>query len=230
MKKYYSIMLDIEEKPCIIVGGGRVAERKALSLLEHGAKVTVISPEATDKLKELAANRKIEYVKREYMTGDLKGSKLVYVATDDLEVSRACRLEAEMEEIIINVVDIPALCDFIVPAVVKRGDLTISVSTSGCSPMFSRRLREELEEAYGEEYGHCVAILGELRTIALKELKDIKQREELFRTIVYSEEMRLALKERALKTKENSNEATREKLEALVFGIYKNFKKEKGVD
>jgi len=240
MKKYYSIMLDIEEKPCTIIGGGRVAERKALSLLEHGANVTVISPEATEKLQALAADAKIEYVKRAYMPGDLKGSKLVYVATNNLEVSRDCRLEAEAEDIIINVVDVPSLCDFIVPAVVKRGELTISVSTNGCSPMLSRRLREELEEAYGEEYGDYVAILGALRTIAMKELKDIKLREELFRTIVYDEKIGQGLKSQVVKdydnsniyinTNKNTNLSTREKLEALVFEVYKNFKKGKGVD
>lgn len=218
MKKYYPIMIDIENKLCTVVGGGKVAERKIISLLEHRAKVIVISPEITLNIRELETAKDITCIKREYVVGDLVGSYLVYVATTDLNVSRACRQEALAENIMINVVDIPELCDFIVPAVVKRGDLTISVSTNGKSPMLAKRVREELEEDYGAIYGEYIGVLGELRKVVMEEIQDINLRGKIFHTLVYSDEINHAL------IKQSSD------IKAKAFEIYKNFKDKEGVE
>lgn len=217
MKKYYPIMLDIEKKHCTVVGGGKVAERKILTLLEYRAAVTVISPEITEKIKELETRGEINYIKRGYRVGDLAGSFLVYVATDNLEVSRGCHQEALSEGVLINVVDVAELCDFIVPAVVKRGDLTISVSTNGNSPMLAKKLREELEEQHGSEYIEYITALGDIRRLAMEEINDIKLREGLFHTLVYGDAMRLALLEKS------------KDIKGILFEMYENFKKEKGV-
>ncbi len=185
MTKYYPIMLDINKKPTTVIGGGKVAERKVISLLEHGAKVTVISPQCTKTIENLWVENRIQLMKRNYQTGDLVGSFLVYVATDDVNVSEGCHREAKENNIMINVVDVPYLCDFIVPAIHRQGSLTIAVSTDGKSPMFSRKIREELQQQYGKEYIVMIDTLGEIRDKALKEISDIEIRKQLFNQLVY---------------------------------------------
>ncbi|KXG78904.1 precorrin-2 dehydrogenase/sirohydrochlorin ferrochelatase family protein [Thermotalea metallivorans] len=187
MKKYYPIMLDIEGKPCAVIGGGKVAERKVRSLLDCGAKVTVVSPQLTAGIKKLADENLVRVLEREYRWGDLKDHDLVYVATDDPEVNALCLREARQEEILINVVDKPDMCDFIVPAAIQRGDLTITVSTNGKSPMLSRKIREELEKMYGEEYAVFLEVMGDLRKMILSEWKDIRHRRAVFEKIVYGD-------------------------------------------
>lgn len=217
MKKYYPLMLDIEKKTCTVIGGGKVAERKILSLLEYGAIVTVISPEITEVIEGLVEGSEVQYKKRQYKTGDLAGSLLVYVATDNVEVSRGCYQEALLAGIMINVVDVTELCDFIVPATIKRGDLTICVSTNGKSPMLARRLREELEEQYGDEYKEYLATLGEIRSLAMREINDINLRKKLFHTLVYDKDIRQLL---TCKIKD---------LKEKLMETYEKFKKDKGV-
>ncbi|MBM7614715.1 precorrin-2 dehydrogenase/sirohydrochlorin ferrochelatase family protein [Alkaliphilus hydrothermalis] len=185
MTKYYPVMLNIEGKNCTVIGGGRVAQRKVKSLLEHGARATVIAPKTTEKLEKMADEGVIHLKKRPYEKGDLKGSYLVYVATDIPEVNEACYQEAEELGIMINIVDVPQLCDFIVPAIHRQGSLTLTVSTDGKSPMFSRRIRDELEVAYGPQYQHIIDTMGEIRKKALEEIDDIEVRRELFHRLTY---------------------------------------------
>lgn len=185
MAKYYPIMLNIEGRNCTVIGGGRVAQRKVKSLLDHGARVTVIAPKTTEKLENMAGDGVIHLKRRPYEKGDLKGSYLVYVATDIPEINEACHQEAEELGIMINVVDVPQLCDFIVPAIHRQGSLTLTVSTDGKSPMFSRRVREELEVAYGTQYRHVIDTMGEIRKKALEEISDIEVRKELFHRLTY---------------------------------------------
>ncbi len=187
MKKYYPIMLDIDGKHCVVIGGGKVAERKVESLLECGGIVTVISPEVTEGLGNLAQNRKIQIIMKAYNKGDLKGFDLVYVATDNEQVNGQCLKEARQEKVLLNVVDKPDMCDFIVPASVQRGDLTITVSTNGKSPMLSRKIREDLEAAYGEEYSVFLEAMGELRPLVLNKWENIHHRREFFEKIIYSD-------------------------------------------
>ena len=160
---YYPINLNLRNKKCIVIGGGEVAERKVESLLEFGAAVTVIAPDLTARLSELACVGAIEHITERYMPGMLKGATLVIAATDDAETNKAISSEAQRLGILINVVDDPNLCTFFVPAMVRRGDLVISVSPSGKSPALARRMREELESHYGPEYGELADLMGELR-------------------------------------------------------------------
>lgn len=160
---YYPINLNLNDRCCIVIGGGRVAERKVAGLLEYGARVSVVSPELTESLAVLQRQRRIEWIRRVYRQGDLLGAFLVIAATDDREVQELIQQEAAERNILLNVVDVPERCSFILPATVRRGDLTISISTAGNSPALARNLRLELENRFGTEYNILVAILGLVR-------------------------------------------------------------------
>lgn len=160
---YYPVCLDIKNKRCVVVGGGKVAFRKVESLLEAGARVIVISPEIIPALQELVHKEsrfveapfvnKITHLPREYKSGDIKkGTFLVIAATDDLQLNAKIADEAKRLNLLINVVDAPKLCNFIVPATLRRGNLTISVSTSGKSPALAKKIKEDLQNIYGAEY------------------------------------------------------------------------------
>jgi precorrin-2 dehydrogenase/sirohydrochlorin ferrochelatase len=159
----HPIFLDLDRQPVVIIGGGSVAERKSETLLESGALITVVSPEVTDLIARRAAEGRITLHPRQYRTGDLQGFRLAYAATSDPEVNRAVRHEARDSGIWLNAVDQPALCDFITPAIVRRGDLTLAVSTNGRSPGLARRIREDLERQYGPEYAEEVERRGRIR-------------------------------------------------------------------
>lgn len=186
MDRYYPIMLNIKGKKCKVIGGGRVAQRKVKALLDYGAVVTVISPSITDKLLQYYKADKITLIQREYIYGDLDESYLVYAAADDERVNEDCLKESREKGILVNVVDRPEMCDFIVPASINRGDLNISVSTNGKSPMLSRKIKEELETIFTEEYREYLDILGEIRERAKTEINDINRRREIFYKLVYS--------------------------------------------
>lgn len=186
MSKYYPIMLDIKNKKCTVVGGGKVAERKVKALIKYDAKVVVISPNVTSKIQEFYEEGKVKLIRREYEEGDLSSSFLVYAATNDDEINQLCRRESKEKGIILNVVDNPDICDFVVPANINRGDLSLSISTNGKSPMLSRKIREDLEKIYSKEYSEYVKILGEIRDEVKKEVKDIHERRKIFLKLVYS--------------------------------------------
>lgn len=187
MSNYYPILLDINRKLCKVIGGGKVAERKVNSLLKYGAIVEVISPFITYKLEKYVKKNMIKIKRRKYIYGDLEGSFLVYAATDDKKINELCLKECKEKKILLNVVDKPEMCNFIVPSNVQRGDLNISISTNGKSPMLSRKIREDLEKIYVEEYSEYVEILGEIRKFIKKEVKDINKRRNIFSKLVYSE-------------------------------------------
>lgn len=151
----------------MVIGGGRVGERKVQGLLTHGAMVRVISPELSDVLAGLQRNGTIDWLPRLYQEGDLVGAFLVIAATDDPAVQERVHAEAEERNILLNVADVPKWCNFILPATVRRGDLAISVSTAGKSPALASTLRQELEIQFGPEYGILVNILGSLRDTVL---------------------------------------------------------------
>jgi len=162
-KEYFAAFLNVENKLCIVIGGGKVAERKVESLLKAKAKVKVISPELTAKLKILAEEGKICWEKRGYQRGDLEGAWLVIAATNDPEVQKEVYKEAEEKRIFCNVVDVPELCSFIVPSVVRRGKVNIAISTFGASPAVARRLRETLQQLIGKEYELYIELMEYLR-------------------------------------------------------------------
>jgi uroporphyrin-III C-methyltransferase / precorrin-2 dehydrogenase / sirohydrochlorin ferrochelatase len=159
----HPIFLDLGGQPVVVIGGGTVAERKIETLLESGARITVVSPEVTDLIARRAGEDRVTLRPRPYRTGDLQGFRLAYAATSDAEVNQAVCQEARESGIWLNAIDQPAMCDFITPAIVRRGDLTIAISTNGRCPALARQVREDLERQYGPEYAEEVERLGRIR-------------------------------------------------------------------
>jgi precorrin-2 dehydrogenase/sirohydrochlorin ferrochelatase len=161
--KYYPVFWNIAGKKCVVVGGGEVAERKVKRLLECGAKVIVISPQLTPELAQLNEKKIIGHIAQEYSGKYIHGAALVVGATDDEKTNAAISSDARRKGISVNIVDDPQKCDFILPSLMERGDLTIAIGTGGKSPALARYLREELESKYGKEYEIFLNILGNLR-------------------------------------------------------------------
>lgn len=169
----------------MVVGGGRVAERKVESLLECEAVITMVSPALdTLRLQEWRRQNLFTHIARPYLPGDVSGAFLVISATDQEEVNNQVAEDCRARGIMVNVVDAPELCDFIVPAVVRRGDLMISVSTGGKSPLLARLLREELEKNYGPEYGILVDALGEVRRQIQSQVGEPEERGDILLKIL----------------------------------------------
>jgi len=189
--KYYPVLLDLRERPCLVVGGGIVGERKAISLFDAGADLTVVSPSLTQGLEALVRRNKIAHRRKPFDEHDLSGMYLVIAATDDpplnSAVSRACRRQG----ILVNTATDPEASSFIVPSVVERGDLLLAVSTCGNSPALSRRVREELEVAYGPEYASFLEKMGLLRRRLLQQEPDEEVRRKVFQAIVDSDVLAL---------------------------------------
>jgi len=185
---FYSICLDLEARPCVVVGGGRVAERKVLGLLSCKAQVSVISPVLTEELQLQHADGNILWIDREYRQGDLAQAFLVIAATDDEETQKQVYEEAAANNLLLNVADVPQRCNFILPATARRGDLTISVSTAGKSPALARKIRLELEKRYGPEYRVLVDILGCIRPQVLSfGLSSQLEKEQLFKQLLHDD-------------------------------------------
>ncbi|MGV1100963.1 precorrin-2 dehydrogenase/sirohydrochlorin ferrochelatase family protein [Thiovibrio sp. JS02] len=179
-QQYFPVCLQVTGRSCVVIGGGRVGERKAQGLLAHGAQVTVISPELTPGLSSLRQSGAVAWVPRSYREGDLAGAFLVIAATDDPEVQERVHAEAEKGNILLNVADVPKWCNFILPATARQGDLAISVSTAGKSPALARKLRQSLEAQFGPEYAVLVNILGALRDIVLVDGRTHAENKVLF--------------------------------------------------
>jgi len=161
--RYYPIQLDIQNQPVLVVGGGPVGTRKVNTLLECGAKVTVVSPRVSPALQSLAAAGRIELKQRDYRSADQQGMTLVLGATDDEDLNLRISRDAEANRIPCNIADRPRVCSFILPSVVQRGDLIITISTSGRSPALAKKLRRRLEGQFGEEYAALVQLMGAIR-------------------------------------------------------------------
>ncbi len=159
----YLVNLDIRGRLAVVVGGGKVAVRKVRKLLEGGARVKVVAPAVEAELAHLVSQGRIALEERPYAPGDLSGAFLALACASDEAVNAAVSEEARRLGILVNVADRPALCTFTLPAVVRRGDLTLAVATDGRCPALSRALREELERTFGEEYGALTDLMGRLR-------------------------------------------------------------------
>ncbi|MDD4873748.1 MAG: bifunctional precorrin-2 dehydrogenase/sirohydrochlorin ferrochelatase [Dehalococcoidales bacterium] len=162
---YYPVFLDVTGRKCVIVGGGEVALRKILVLLDYGAEIVVISPYICPELAELSRTGKLCTITREYRTGDLSGAFVAIAATDDNQVNRVVSSDARRKAVLVNVVDDAEKSDFIIPSHLNRGDITIAISTGGKSPALARKLRSKLEKEMGEEYASLVDIISEVRAI-----------------------------------------------------------------
>jgi precorrin-2 dehydrogenase/sirohydrochlorin ferrochelatase len=189
--KFYPAYLDLRDRPCLVVGGGPVAERKALSLLEAGANVTVVSLSLTPKLRELADSGKITHFPKKFEDKDLSSEFLVVAATDSPDVNRQAAQACKKRHILVNVAVPPEESTFIVPSMVERGELLIAVSTSGTSPALSKKIRQELEERYGPEYGLFLDKVSGIRKRVMEENADEQKRRRIFQAIVDSDAIEL---------------------------------------
>jgi precorrin-2 dehydrogenase/sirohydrochlorin ferrochelatase len=184
---YPVTLVGLDSARCIVIGGGEIASRKVMALCEAGAQPVVISPVLCGILQELADRDLIDVVRRPYRSGDLAGARLVIAATDDPATNEAVWQEAQRTGCLANVVDDPLHCSFHVPATVRRGALTLSVSTGGNSPLFARRIRETLEEQFDSAYASYVALLGELRPTVRDRVADPVRRKALWRALLDSQ-------------------------------------------
>ena len=165
MPKYFPLFLDLQDKPCLVVGAGEIATRKAAQLLHYGARLTVVAPEASGTVREWAQEGRVHWHQREFRDSDVEGMLLVVASTDSSQVNRAIFDAASGRGILANIVDVPDLCNFVYGALVERGDLQIAISTSGRSPVFARHLKKEMEAQFGPEYAEYLEILGEARAL-----------------------------------------------------------------
>jgi len=185
----YPISLDIKDKLCVIVGGGNVALRKANTLLAEGAIVKVISPLLCEKLAQLAQSNVLEWIDTAFSAEYLEGAFLVIAATDQREVNRQVADYCNEHHILVNVIDAPEESSFTVNAHFKRGDLLIAISTGGASPAISKKIKEQLQELFGEEYGIMLKIIADAREEAMVRINDTEKRREFLQ---YLAEMDLA--------------------------------------
>ena len=166
MPSYYPVFIDVVDRTCVVIGGGKIGEEKVRKLLECGAKVSIISPEVTDGVRGLVASdgEQVTWAQREYQRGDLKDAFIAIAATDDTRVNTQISEEAEERNVLLNVVDVTHLCTFIAPSIARRGEVTIAVSTGGASPALARKFREELTASTLIEYADLAPLLSVART------------------------------------------------------------------
>jgi precorrin-2 dehydrogenase/sirohydrochlorin ferrochelatase len=179
-KNYYPVFLQLKNKLSLVVGGGAVAARKVASLLECAAVVRVVSPDISPELEELAQYGHIEVRRRSFEQADIEGASLVIAATNNGEVNRNIAYYCGERNIPVNVVDAPELSNFIVPATIRRGPLTIAVSTGGTMPAIARKIRQSLEGQFDEAYGQLLETLGEVRAQVLRDVPDPQRRKRIF--------------------------------------------------
>ncbi len=182
--KYYPVYLDIQNRKCLVVGGGSVGTRKVKSLVNCGAAVTVISLTLTRELAAMAESGIISAEKRPFQPGDLDGAFLVIGATSDVEQNKKISKEAGRLNIMCNIADFPEACSFILPSVLGRGDLMIAISTSGKSPAFAKKLRKDFEKQFGEEYAVFLDLMGAVRQTLLKEQHEPEAHKPLFEKLI----------------------------------------------
>lgn len=187
MGAYYPVFLRIAGERCVVIGGGTVAERKVEALRAAGGAVTVIAPALTETLAGCAARGEIAHRARPYQDGDLEGAWVAIAATDDEAVQAAVAAEAAARRVPLNVVDRPEHCSFIVPALVRRGDLTVAIATDGGSPALAARVRREIERALGPEYGRALELLAQLRHHLRSRGLPSADRQRILKTLVDSE-------------------------------------------
>ena len=187
MSRFYPILVDLEGKKALVVGGGKVAQRKIETLLDHGASVDVIARELTETLEGLRRAGRIRLLGKEFSEAFLEGVFLVFSATDDAGLNRRVSQAAQQRGLLVNAVDQPADCTFIVPSVLSRGNLLIAVSTSGKSPAFARKVRVELERHFGEEYGLFLNLMGNLRKEILSLGLPQERNKTVFEQLVHSD-------------------------------------------
>lgn len=172
----FPLFIDLNGKKCVVIGGGTVAARKVETLLQFGARLTVVSPEATPGIAEREKEGRVAHVKREYVHGDLEGAFLAIAASSDSSVNAEVYVEASERGIPVNVADDPAKCSFVFPSTVVRGEFSIGIATSGLYPALSRRVREIIDDNIPQDMGKLLELLAGFRSLAALKIKDSQKR------------------------------------------------------
>ena len=184
---FYIACLKLSGRRCVVVGGGAVGLEKVEGLLACDGDVTLVAPVAIEPLRELAAEGSIEWEQREYDRADLEGTFMVIASTGDTDVNIGIYEDAEKRAMLVNVVDVPPLCNFILPAIVRTGPLAIAISTAGASPALAKRIKSEIAEEYGEPYARLAIMLNDVRGWAKGTLHTYQDRKAFFESIVNGE-------------------------------------------
>lgn len=195
MSSLFPMFLKLEERQCLVVGAGKIGESKIAGLLETGALVRVVALGSSPAVRKWADARRIELELRPFSPGDLDGVFLVVVATSSRRLNEQVHFEAQKRGVLCNVVDVPDLCDFFYPAVVRRGDLQIAVSTGGQSPSLAQKIRQQLEQEFPPGYAAWVAELGETRRLILASDLDQERKLDLLHSLASREAVEAALAE-----------------------------------
>ena len=191
MSAYYPIYLQLQDQPCVVIGGGKIAEGKVDGLLAAGGRVTVISPDLTPHLQELVKRNEITLLARRCQPGDLTGAFIVISATDQSEINHQVWQEASAHGQLVNVVDDTPHCNFIAPAILRNGDLTIAISTAGKAPALAVRLKERLQKEIGPEYERFLELAGQLRDPLSQHVPDFEARKAIWYELVDSDALSL---------------------------------------
>jgi precorrin-2 dehydrogenase / sirohydrochlorin ferrochelatase len=181
---FYIACLKLEGRKCLVVGGGDIGLEKVEGLLACNGDVTLVAPDAIEELRSLAAEGSIEWQRREYEPSHLEGTFMVIAATNDTDVNIGVYEDAERRAMLVNVVDVPPLCNFILPAIVRTGPLAIAISTAGASPALAKRIRNQIADEYGEPYAKLAIMLNEVRGWAKGTLPTYQDRKAFFESIV----------------------------------------------
>ena len=193
MTSLFPMFLKLSGKRCLVVGAGKVGEPKIGGLIDTGASIVVVAMEASSQVHEWADAGKIELGLRAFSAADLDGKFLAVIATASHDLNEFIYREAQRRGVLCNVVDVPQYCDFFYPAVVRRGDLQIAISTSGRSPSLAQKIRKQLEQQFGERYSEWVQQLGETRRLVLVSDLDKKTKLELLHSLASREAFEAAL-------------------------------------
>ena len=194
--RYFPVFLDLKEKICVVIGGGRVAERKVLNLMKAGARVIVVTPQVTEGLRRLKEKGKITIRRGSFRATDLKTASLVIAATDNRQTNEKIFQKASDLRIPVNVVDDPDHCSFIVPSVISRGDILLAISTGGQSPALAKSLREKLQREIGPEYVVLLRILAAVRRKILPLGWGAKEKQKIFHHLLREDLLGLIRKKR----------------------------------
>ncbi len=181
---FYIACLRLKGRRCLVVGGGDIGLEKVEGLLACDADVTLVAPDAHPALRELADEGSIRWEARDYESGDLDGCLIAIAATDDTDVNIRVFNDAERRAMLVNVVDVPPLCNFILPAIVRTGPLAVAISTAGASPALAKRMKREIADLFGEPYADLAVLLNDARGWAKGTLPTYQDRKEFFESIV----------------------------------------------
>jgi precorrin-2 dehydrogenase/sirohydrochlorin ferrochelatase len=181
---FYIACLKLTGRRCVVVGGGEIGLEKVEGLLACDGRVVLIAPRAVPELERLAGEGSIEWIRREYETGDLEATFIAIAATSDTDVNIRVYNDAEARAMLVNVVDVPPLCNFILPAIVRTGPLAIAISTAGASPALAKRIKAQIADAYGEPYARLAVLLNDVRGWAKGTLPTYQDRKAFFEGIV----------------------------------------------